>query len=132
MSETPEVPNTPEPEIIPEDSILNNVKQFIGYRHDYEAFDADIKMLINSELSTLNQIGVGPKAGFRIMDHTATWTQFLEGRTDMEWAKDYVAIRVRLIHDPPTSSYVLKALEDKAKELEWRLNFRAEGETEDV
>ena len=113
-------------EVVVSDSILNSVKQFCGYRPDYDVFDSDFKMLINSDLATLCQLGIGPKTGFRVLDDSATWDQFLEGRTDLGWVQEYISIKVRLIHDPPTSSSILKAYEEKVKELEWRIVFKNE------
>ena len=38
-------------EVLVSESILNSVKQFCGYRPDYDVFDSDFKMLINSDRS---------------------------------------------------------------------------------
>jgi hypothetical protein len=40
-----------------------------------------------------------------------------------------VYLRVRLLFDPPTTSYLLAAMEEQVREHEWRLNVRRE-ETE--
>ena len=113
-------------EVLVSESILNSVKQFCGYRPDYDVIDSDFMMLINSDLATLCQLGIGPKTGFRVLDDSATWDQFLEGRTDLGWVQEYISIKTRLIHDPPTSSSILKAYEEKVKELEWRIVFKNE------
>ena len=42
------------------DSILTSVKKSLGITEEYEHFDADILMHINTALMTLTQIGVGP------------------------------------------------------------------------
>ena len=46
------------------DSILTSVKKLLGLPADYEAFDPDIIMYINTVLMILTQMGVGPKEGF--------------------------------------------------------------------
>lgn len=46
------------------DSILTSVKKLLGLPADYEAFDPDIIMYINTVLMILSQMGVGPKEGF--------------------------------------------------------------------
>lgn len=46
------------------DSILTSVKKLLGLPADYEAFDPDIVMYINTVLMILSQMGVGPKEGF--------------------------------------------------------------------
>ena len=43
------------------DSILTSVKKLLGLPADYEAFDPDIIMYINTVLMILSQMGVGPK-----------------------------------------------------------------------
>lgn len=46
------------------DSILTSVKKLLGLPADYEAFDPDIIMYINTVLMILSQMGVGLKEGF--------------------------------------------------------------------
>lgn len=46
------------------DSILTSVKKLLGLPADYEAFDPDIIMYINTVLMILSQMGVGPKEVF--------------------------------------------------------------------
>lgn len=58
-------------------SILDSTKKILGIAADYDVFDNDIVMHINSVFSTLNQLGVGPEFGFAIEDDTATWDDFL-------------------------------------------------------
>lgn len=105
------------------DSILNTVKKFIGFDADYTAFDSDIILLINSELSTLFQAGVGPQDhAFRITDSTATWSDFMGTKTNIESVKDFISIRVKMVFDPPQNSFVMEAYKAKADELLFRLN----------
>ena len=59
------------------DSILTSIKKLLGITEDYENFDADIIMHINSVFMTLRQIGVGPEEGFFIEDKSATWADFM-------------------------------------------------------
>lgn len=108
------------------DSILTSIKKLLGIEETYEHFDTDIIMHINSAFSDLNQIGVGPAEGFRISDAYAVWNDFTNNELKLESVKDYIYLKVRLIFDPPSSSYVLTAFENRIKELEWRLNVAAE------
>ena len=48
------------------DSILTSIKKLLGIVEEYEHFDPDIVMYINSAFSVLTQLGVGPEEGFRI------------------------------------------------------------------
>ena len=103
------------------DSILTSVKKLLGLTKEYTAFDPDLIMHINSVLMILRQMGVGPAEGFSISDATATWTEFCEGRADLEAVKSYVALKVRLLFDPPQSSSTMEATKNLIGELEWRL-----------
>lgn len=108
-------------------SILTSVKKLLGIEEDYEHFDSDIIMHINSVLGILTQLGVGPENGFTISDKTATWIDFLGASlTNLNAVKTYVYLKVRLIFDPPASSSVIESMNRIIGELEWRLNVAAE------
>lgn len=107
-------------------SILTNTKKVLGVDEGYTAFDADILMHINSAFSTLNQIGIGPEAGFAIEDAVPTWSAFLGNDLRLNSVKLYVYLRARVIFDPPSTSFVLAALKEQIQELEWRLNVQRE------
>lgn len=101
-----------------EDSILISVKKMLGLDSAFDAFDADIIMHINSVFFIMAQMGIGKQ--FRIEDATSTWSEYLEGRSDLEAVKTYMYAKVRQIFDPPTGA-VSEALDRTVKELEWRL-----------
>lgn len=103
-------------------SILITVKKSLGIDQNYEAFDTDILMHINSVLATLNQLGIGPENGFQVEDNTATWESFLGSDLRLNNVKSFVYLKVRLLFDPPATSFAIKAMEDLAKELEYRIN----------
>ena len=109
------------------DSILNSVKKLLGISTDLTAFDTDIVIHINSALMSLSQLGIGPKEGYRISDNKATWNGFLGNSENLEAVKSYVYMKVRLIFDPPTNSFVIDAFKKEIAELEWRLNVQVEG-----
>lgn len=110
------------------DSILTSIKKLLGITEDYENFDADIIMHINSVFMTLRQIGVGPEEGFFIEDKSATWTDFMGDETKIESVKTYMYMKVRLLFDPPLSSAVIECMNRSISEFEWRLNLEAESE----
>ena len=109
------------------DSILTNVKKLLGIDETYTAFDADILMHINTAFGTLNQLGIGPVDGFMIEDKTATWDDF---QTDIRknGLKTYVVLKVRMLFDPPTTSYLIEAMQNQIRELEVRLSILREDE----
>lgn len=110
------------------DSILESTKKVLNLSADYDVFDQDIIMHINSALGTLNQLGIGPSQGFMIEDDSATWVAFLEGDLRLNPVKTYVYLRVRLLFDPPGTSFAITAFENQIKELEWRLNTQRESD----
>ena len=109
------------------ESILTSTKKFLMIAEDYEAFDPDIIMHINTVLRRLNQLNVGVQ-NFFITDKTKTWDEFLPGEDEARYnqAKEYVFLRVRILFDPPQSSSVMKALEDNMREYEYMLYIEAD------
>ena len=108
------------------ESILTSFKKLLGIPEDYEHYDADIIMHINSVFMILNQLGVGPSNGFSITDKTAVWNNFISDNNNLEAVKSYVYMKVRLLFDPPLSSAVMECMNRMISELEWRLNSEAE------
>lgn len=114
-----------------ENSILNSVKKSIGVMPEYTSFDDTLIMHINSVFMILTQLGVGPDKGFRIEDETTGWKEYIsEDDANYESVKSYVAMKVRLLFDPPTSSTHMDCIKQLISELEWRLNLEHEEETE--
>ena len=111
------------------DSILDSTKKILGLDPEYDVFDVDIISHINSAFFTLNQLGVGPAEGFMILDNTSTWALFLDGQINLNAVKTYVYLRVRLLFDPPQTSFAISAMEKQIQELEWRLNVYREDVT---
>lgn len=109
------------------ESILTSVKKMLGIEEQYEHFDPDIIMHINSVFMDLTQLGVGPAEGFTIEDDTSVWTDFITD-TKFEAVKSYMYLRVRLLFDPPTSGTVVEAMKREIDKWEWRLNVAAESE----
>lgn len=115
------------------DSILSSVKKMLGLTEEYDYFDPDIIMHINSVFMILNQLGVGPQNGFSISDKTSTWGEYLSDNSNLEAVKTYMYMKVRLMFDPPLSSAVTDAINRNISELEWRLNASVDpGNTNEV
>lgn len=109
-----------------EQNILISTKKILGISADYTVFDLDITTHINTAFSTLTQLGVGPAEGFMIETGEEVWQDFID--TDMQYnaVKSYVFLRVRQLFDPPSTSYLISAVERQIQELEWRLNVHRE------
>lgn len=104
------------------ESILTSIKKLLGIAEDYEHFDSDIIIHINSVFSILTQLGVGSDTGFSISDKTTTWCDFISDSTNLEMVKTYVYLKVKLLFDPPLNSSATNSMEKTISELEWRLN----------
>lgn len=115
-------------------SILKDIKKQLGYNEPYNTedpapYDCEIIMHINAKLSTLHQIGVGPEKGFRITGETQTWEDFLVGEDDEmnDLVPEFVFLKVKLVFDPPPSSFACEAMTQQADEDFWRIREKAEG-----
>ena len=107
---------------MPEDSILKTVK--IGCNtEDHNHFDQELIMYINSVIATLTELGVGPKEGFFVTNEYDTWSQWLVNDREniLKMVAAYVVMSVKLMWDPPSSSFVLESIKEKTKEYEWRI-----------
>ena len=109
------------------ESILTSVKKLLGIPKEYEHFDADLIMHINSVFMILTQLGVGPAEGFTIMDEDATWDEFIQDKKTIESVKSYMYLKVKLLFDSNTlSSAVIESMNRLISEFEWRLNVAAD------
>lgn len=111
-------------------SILTSIKKLLGISENCTDFDTDIIMHINTVLMVLNQLGVG-EDGFQIEDKEAVWNEFVDS-TKLAATKSYVHLKVKLLFDPPLNSAIIEAIKESIKELEWRLNVKAESDDEEV
>lgn len=111
------------------ESILTSIKKMLGYEEDDTGYDDEIIMHINSVLMDLQQLGVGPSAGFEIEDDTATWEDFITDMKKFSGVKTYIFMRVKLIFDSSTmSSALIDSYTKQCDRFEWRLNHAAEFE----
>lgn len=109
------------------ESILTSIKKLLGIAEEYEHFDADIIMHINSVFMDLNQLGVGPSEGFMIEDNEAYWTDFVENLSLVQAVRSYMYLRVKILFDSASiGSATLAAYERQIAQWEWRLNVAAE------
>lgn len=105
-----------------EQSILTSTKKVLGLDAAYTIFDLDVITHINAAFSILTQLGVGPVDGFFIEDESATWDIYGVPPEQLNLVKTYVYLKVRILFDPPSTSFHLTAAQDQVKEYEWRLN----------
>lgn len=101
--------------------ILADTKKILGVAPDYIAFDLDITTHINSTLSILSDLGVGPASGFSIEDAGTDWDELPASPKQLALVRTYLYLKVRLLFDPPATSYLIEAMEKQIAEHEWRL-----------
>lgn len=107
-------------------SILDSIKKTLGLEPDYDEFDLDITMHINTAFSILTDLGVGPVEGFVIADNTTLWSSYSTDMIKLAAVKSYLFAKVSLIFDPPTGRFAIEAQKAMVAELEWRLNVVGE------
>lgn len=108
------------------DSILTTIKKMLGIAEDYTHFDVDIVIDINATLMVLTQLGVGPTQGYLITSAEDEWDDFLDGAINLEAIKTYIYLKVKLMFDPPQTSFAIESANRMITELEWRINLEAE------
>lgn len=111
-----------------EESILLSTKKILGLDAGYTAFDLDVITHINTAFSILNQLGVGPVEGFSIEDDTTQWADYDVPLNQLQMVRTYVYLKVRVLFDPPGTSFLLESANQQIKEYEWRLNVFREDE----
>lgn len=128
MSETPETPETPNPPVkikMGEVSILESVKKVLGFTREYDAFDMDIVLAINSTFATLQQLKVGGDEVFEIEGYEEVWSDFTTDKV-LSMVRTYICDKVRMVFDPPQHGPTINAINERIKEHEFRLNVAAE------
>ena len=86
------------------DSILITIKKLLGLDAEYDVFDTDVIVHINSAFWRLRQLGVGID-NFLITGDTETWADYLGEDIDkMKVVETYIYLFVRLLFDPPTNN----------------------------
>lgn len=109
-----------------ENSILTSTKKMLNISDTYTDFDLDIITHINSTFSIVGQIGVGPTNGAMIVDSTLGWTDLAMPDDQLNLLKSYMFLRVRMLFDPPTSGFLLTAMQQQIAEYEYRLSYLRE------
>ncbi len=104
------------------ESILVSIKKMLGITEEYEHFDADLIMHINSVLMILNQIGVGPSRGFSIKGEDEVWADFIPDDSQLKLVNFYMHLKVNFFFAPPLGSAVIEVMNRQIQEFEWRLS----------
>ena len=105
--------------------ILSDVKKLLGPGEDYDAFDRDIAMHINSGFVRLATLGVGPKSPFMILTGDETWDDFYAG-ANITMLQRFFFLYVKQIFDTPANATISQAYKEELDKLEWLMNSVAE------
>lgn len=111
--------------------ILTDIKQLLGIGPDDKSFDLEITMHINSVITILTQLGVGPEEGF-VIESATPWTEFIGTRKDLEIVRSFIYLKVRLLFDPPQNSFLVTSIVDQAKEYAWRIEVQVPPVVEEI
>ena len=110
-----------------DESILVTVKKILGLPSDHTEFDLDIITFTNTALATFSQITTG--VPLVITDGTAVWSDLVTKTPEqLELAKSFVSMKVRLAFDPPQLGYLVEAINKQLDELAWRLEIENNNE----
>lgn len=107
------------------DIVLESIKKLIGFTEEYDAFNTDLTIYINSALDTIVQLG-GKVKGRLTIGGSETWSDIFDESTDLEMMKVYIYLRCRLVFDPPINASVLESIKEQIKEYEYRINLEIE------
>lgn len=103
------------------ESILLTIKKMLAIESDFDGFDTDIIVAINTAFMSLNQLGIGPEDGYSINDTEKKWSDYFGAKINLEGVKTYIYLKTRLIFDPPSNSFLVDAIARQIEELEHRL-----------
>lgn len=114
-----------------DESIFNSIKNMLGLPSDYQTYDTDVLIHINSVFAVLHQVSELLPADFRITGPNEIWSDYIGNAAVADFVKTFIYLRVRMLFDPPTGG-VLDAMKEQIRELEWRLSIAGNlGDTAD-
>lgn len=108
------------------ESILITIRKGLGVPEDYDGFDSEITIAINSAIMSLDQIVVGLPKNFKVTDIDELWSDLYSHSINVEAIKSYILLKSRLEFDPPTNSFLIEAIKEQIKELAWRLSIQTD------
>ena len=108
-------------------SILNDVKRYLGITEDCTSFDFDIIIHINAAIASLIQMGVGPDYGYSVVDVNNTWDEFISDETLANMAKPIVFLKVKMLFDPVSNTTVKASYDELLKEFQYRAYIQSGG-----
>lgn len=99
-------------------TILNDVKKVLGIGQDFQDFDVDVLLHINSAAMTAEQVGVNRSEAEIVV--STDWSYFTNLQS-YSALKTWLILTVRLAFDPPSTSFQTSAIEKQLEQLSWRI-----------
>jgi len=109
-----------------ETRILAIIKRMLGYEVDYEPFDQEIIIFVNSALGRLCQLGIGTPQTMRINGYDETIDIFMVDGYILNECLELIYLNVKLVFDPPQNSFLVNAIKDNIEKKEWLINCAVE------
>jgi hypothetical protein len=104
-------------------AVLASTKELLDVPAEATEFDFQLVLHINTALATLNQIISGPEPAYQITLEDGDLADLIPNdKATRNLVQMYIYAKVRLVFDPPTSSFVLTSLKENIAEYEWRLS----------
>jgi hypothetical protein len=107
------------------DSILDKTKLMLNIEPEDTDFDVVIIAHINSVFADMVVLGVGPTLGFAIEDKVAQWSEYTDDKLHLNQVRSYMYSRVRLLFDPPTTSFAIDAIQKQIDKYEFYFTLYA-------
>jgi hypothetical protein len=105
------------------ESILNTIKKPLGLAEDYNVFDPDIIMHINTVIWELRELGVGNN-DFNITGSTETWEDYLgEDEARLAVVKTFIFLSVKILFDPPSNASLYGKYTETLEEYKSRILY---------
>lgn len=98
-------------------TIFHDTKTYLGLMEDDTSFNSEVEDAIDNALATATQLN---REVAVIQSSEADYPATPLGRI----LRQYVNYSVRLMFDPPQTSFAIKAIEALKQEAEWRLTIQ--------
>lgn len=108
------------------ESILLSIKKLLGIPSEYENFDDDVIMYINTAMSMLSQISEFPSNYF-ITSKENKWSECVRSDNIKHLVEQYIYLKTRILFDPPSNSNLTESIKTTISELEFRISISKEG-----
>lgn len=110
-----------------DEPILVTIKKILGIDKDYTHFDKDILVAVNAALFNLSSLfNYSNPDFFNLETGEETWESYLseEAYKRFPVIPQYIALRSRLLFDPPTNSFLIEGIERQLSRFEFLITVR--------